>query len=217
MPSLLGGQYTFALGVVQRSIYGEQTKMRKNLVGVVAIQGDYDKHILAVKESGAEAREIRTAEDLEGVHRVIIPGGESTTVSMLLQRYGLADALTFRVQAGMPIWGTCMGMILMARTVENRPEQYSLRFLDITVRRNAFGAQVHSFEDEVTVTGLDEPSLAVFIRAPVVTQLGPDVHVVSEYKGQVVAVRQGNRLGTSFHPELTSDRRFHQWFLSFAA
>ncbi len=190
--------------------------MIKNLVGVVAIQGDYDKHIIAVRECGAEAREIRTAEDLDGVDRVIIPGGESTTVSMLMRRFGLAGALTARVQAGMPIWGTCMGMILMAREVESRPEQFSLRFLDITVRRNAFGAQVNSFEDEVTVSGLDQPSLAVFIRAPVVTQLGPEVQVLSEYKGQVVAVREGNRLGTSFHPELTSDRRLHHWFLSFA-
>lgn len=185
------------------------------MVGVVAIQGDFEKHIQALERCGvSDIREVRTPEDLAGVERAIIPGGESTTVGMLMQRFRLGDALQARAKEGMPIWGTCMGMILMAAQVEGR-EQYSLNLLDITVRRNAFGAQVHSFEDEVQVEGLDEPVTGVFIRAPVVTECRGEAKAIASYEGKVVAVRQGNLLGTSFHPELTDDTRLHRWFLGF--
>ena len=185
-------------------------------VGVVAIQGDFEKHIEALRRTeteGLQVREVRTAEDLAQVERLIIPGGESTTVGLLMQRFGLADALQAAAREGMPVWGTCMGMIMMARNVVNRPGQFTLDLLDIDVERNAFGAQVHSFEDAVPLKGLDEPVLGVFIRAPVVTRMGTEVEALGVYGGRVVAVQSGKRLGTSFHPELTEDVRLHQYFL----
>ena len=183
-------------------------------VGVVAIQGDFERHRAALQRhaEGLNVLEVRTPEELGKVERAILPGGESTTVGLLMERYGLGAALKRAVSEGMPLWGTCMGMILMAHRVVGR-EQYTLDLLDIDVERNAFGAQVHSFEDQVRIAGLEEPVLAVFIRAPVVTRLGPDVQLLGTYEGRVVAVRQANRLGTSFHPELTDDTRLHGFFL----
>ena len=181
-------------------------------VGVVAIQGDFEKHLQALNRVGAKGKELRVAEDLEGVSRVIIPGGESTTVGKLMVRFGLGAALQDQGRKGMPIWGTCMGMILMASRIEDR-DQYSLDLLDVTVRRNAFGAQVHSFEDAVTISGLSEPVTGVFIRAPIVTDVGPEVESIGSYDGKIVAVRQGNLVGTSFHPELTEDDRFLEFFM----
>jgi 5'-phosphate synthase pdxT subunit len=186
-------------------------------VGVVAIQGDFERHITSLQRLDLPevvVREVRSAEDLDGVDRVIIPGGESTTVGLLMRRFGLGPALIARAQEGLPIWGTCMGMILMASEIEERPNQYSLKLLDISVQRNAFGTQVHSFEDAVPIAGLEEPILGVFIRAPVVTRTGLDVETIATYEGKIVGVRQGKLLGTSFHPELTQDTRFHAWFLS---
>jgi pyridoxal 5'-phosphate synthase pdxT subunit len=184
------------------------------VVGVLAVQGDFTKHMDAVRacDDSALVREVRTPEQLAEVDRLIIPGGESSTVGLLLARFGLGEAIRARANAGMPIWGTCMGMILLANEVENRV-QYRLDLLDITVRRNAFGAQVHSFEDAVPIVGMEEPVTAVFIRAPIVTRTGPEVQTLATYDDKVVAVRQGNRVGTSFHPELTDDLRFHRWFL----
>ncbi|HRK20440.1 MAG TPA: pyridoxal 5'-phosphate synthase glutaminase subunit PdxT [Fimbriimonadaceae bacterium] len=186
-------------------------------VGVVAIQGDFEKHLDALRRSGLPESaifEVRTPEDLAQVDRAILPGGESTTVGLLMQRYGLGEALQQAAAKGMPIWGTCMGMILMAKSVFGRPDQYTLNLLDIEVERNAFGAQVHSFEAEVAVKGLEEPVTGVFIRAPVVVQRGSNVEVLAEYEGKIVAVIEGRRLGTSFHPELTDDIRLHQRFLA---
>ncbi len=188
-------------------------------VGVVSIQGDVEKHIRALERAGVASHRIvavRTPEELAGVERAIIPGGESTTVGLLMQRYGLGEALQARAREGMPLWGTCMGMILMAREIEDRPEQYTLGVLDVAVRRNAFGAQVHSFEDEVTLEGLDRVVLGVFIRAPIVTRLGEGVQAIGRHAGQIVAVRQGSLLGTSFHPELTDDPRLHAAFMELA-
>ncbi len=184
-------------------------------VGVVALQGDFEKHIEALRRTSLEVVpvEVRTPEDLATVERAILPGGESTTVGLLMRRFGLGEALKEAAGEGMPIWGTCMGMIMLAKGIEDRPEQYSLGLLDIDVRRNAFGAQVHSFETAVPVSGLDTPVMGVFIRAPIVTRCGAGVEALSEYQGKVVAVRQGNILGTSFHPELTDDTRLHHWFL----
>ena len=182
--------------------------------GVVSIQGDFEKHIAALKAAGApDVVEVRTPEDLLKVDRLILPGGESTTVGLLMDRFGLGQAIKERAKDDFPIWGTCMGMILMATEIEGRPEQYSLGLLDVTVKRNAFGAQVHSFEDAVPMEGLDEPVLGVFIRAPILTRLGEGVEELARYDGQVVAARKGRLLGTSFHPELTEDTRLHRWFL----
>lgn len=183
-------------------------------VGVIALQGDFEKHIEAFSRiSGVSPIEVRTPQELEDADFIIIPGGESSTVGKLMQRFGLGDAICRKVESGTPIWGTCMGMIIMANSVENS-DQYSLSLLDITVRRNAFGSQVHSFEDSVSIVGLEEPVLGVFIRAPIVTQVGSSVEILGEYNDQVVAVRSGSRIGTSFHPELTDDNRFHEWFLT---
>jgi pyridoxal 5'-phosphate synthase pdxT subunit len=186
-------------------------------IGVLAVQGDFSKHMEAYESAGVpphELQEVRTVDDLAQVDRLTIPGGESSTVGLLLERYGLGPAIIERAQAGMPVWGTCMGMILMANEVEER-DQYRLGLLEITVRRNAFGAQVHSFEDEVAMVGLDHPVMGVFIRAPIVTRVGEGVTVLSTYDDKIVGVRQGSCLGTSFHPELTSDTRLHEWFLTF--
>jgi pyridoxal 5'-phosphate synthase pdxT subunit len=181
-------------------------------VGVLAIQGDFERHISACAAVGAQAVEVRTILDLKQVERLIIPGGESTTVGLLLERFGLGTAITERARTGMPIWGTCMGMIMMAKRVEGHA-QYSLGLLDITVRRNAFGAQVHSFEDEVDVSFLGRPVTGVFIRAPIVTQFEADVESIARYNGAIVGVQSGKLLGTSFHPELTSDTQIHTWFM----
>ena len=182
-------------------------------VGVLAVQGDFARHLALFAGIGVDAREVRTVEDLATVERLVIPGGESTTVGLLLARYGLGDEIKNRVAAGMPIWGTCMGMILLAKSIEGRPDQPTLGLLDIEVRRNAFGAQVHSFETAVAIKDVGEVE-AVFIRAPIATRLGPGVESVAEYDGRTIAVRQGRRLGTSFHPELTGDDRLHRAFLA---
>ena len=181
-------------------------------VGIVAIQGDYEKHAAAFAACGAAVRFVRTPEELDGTDRIVIPGGESTTVGKLMQRFGLGEAIAESAKTGTPVWGTCMGMILMAKEVEGH-EQYRLGILDVTVRRNAFGAQVHSFEDRVEITGFDEPVTGVFIRAPIVVKAGEGVRTLGCYQGAIVAVREGNLLGTSFHPELTDDRRIHERFL----
>lgn len=183
-------------------------------VGVLAIQGDYACHMQVFASLGATVSEVRTPEDLAQVERLVIPGGESSTVGKLLERYGTGAAIRERAAAGMPIWGTCMGMIMLAQRIENRT-QYSLELMDITVRRNAFGAQVHSFETEVPMAGWEEPLTAVFIRAPIVTEIGPEVEVLARYEDQIVAVRQGKLLGTSFHPELTDDPRLAAEFLTY--
>jgi len=188
----------------------------RSVVGVVSLQGDYAKHreTFARIHPAVDSIEVRTPEDLTQCDRLVLPGGESTTVGKLMQRFGLGEAILEKAQAGMPIWGTCMGMILMASRIEGH-EQYTLDLLDISVRRNAFGSQIHSFEDSVVMPTLDSEVLGVFIRAPIVTEIGPDVQILGEYENQIVAVRQGNRLGTSFHPELTDDLTLHEWFLTF--
>lgn len=182
---------------------------------MVAIQGDFERHVEALRRCcrAPDVKLLRTAEDLEGVNHAIIPGGESTTVGKLMERFGLGPALIEASKRGMPIWGTCMGMILMAKRVIGYERQYGLGLLDVTVERNAFGAQVHSFETEINVACLDAPMTAVFIRAPIVRALGDGVEAMAHVDGKVVAVRQGHLVGTSFHPELTDDARLHEWFL----
>ncbi len=183
-------------------------------VGVVALQGAVRAHLDAFAELGATAVPVRTPSQLEDVDAVVIPGGESTTISMLLDSSGLRAPLAARLAEGLPAFGTCAGMILLATTVlDGRPDQVSFGVVDIDVRRNGFGRQRDSFEADLDLAGDDEPLHAVFIRAPVVERAGPDVEVLARIGDQPVLARQGRVFVSSFHPELTGDRRLHARFL----
>ena len=186
-------------------------------IGVLAIQGDFIEHRHALDRVGVESCEVRLPDQLDGVDGLIIPGGESTTIVQLIDIYGFRPALEDAAGKGLPIWGTCAGMIVMARELtDRRPEPLNL--MDIVVSRNAFGRQVDSFEADLEITGLDPtPFRAVFIRAPVVDEVGPGVEVLAELDdGRPVAVRQGALLATAFHPELTFDSRMHRLFAEMA-
>jgi 5'-phosphate synthase pdxT subunit len=183
-------------------------------VGILALQGDFDKHAAMLQRIGVPFREVRKVADLQAVDALIIPGGESTTIGRLMARYGLDVAIRERAQKGMPIYGTCAGMILLAKAIANS-QQERLGLMDIEVIRNAFGSQIESFEADLHFKPLgDRPVRAVFIRAPVVSRVGEGVEVLSEFEGKVVAVQQGKLLATAFHPELTDDERIHRYFLS---
>ena len=178
------------------------------------MQGDVAEHIAALQRAGATPLEVKTPDDLARVDALIVPGGESTTVIKLLERFGLAAPIKDRVNAGMPLWGTCMGLILAAHDVADLP-QPTLDLIDITVRRNAFGRQVASAEVDLAIPALGQkPFPAVFIRAPWIERAGAGVDVLGSRNGHVVFVRQRNVLGSSFHPELTDDDRLHRYFLS---
>lgn len=182
-------------------------------IGVLALQGDVAEHLEALRRNGLPGVEVKTRAALESVDGLIIPGGESTTVAKLLERFGLRDPLIARIRAGMPTWGTCMGMIVLSKDIVGMPDQPRLGVLDVTVRRNAFGRQVESAEIPLRIPLLGEqPFPGVFIRAPWVERTGAGVDVLSSLEGKGVMVRQGNILGTSFHPELTRDGRIHRWF-----
>ena len=183
-------------------------------IGVLALQGDFVEHAGVLRSLGVEAREVRLPRDMEEVQALIIPGGESTTFSHLMDLYGLREPITQRAAGGMPVWGTCAGMIMMARNIDV-PRPRPMGLMDIDVRRNAYGRQVDSFEADLTVEVLGaEPFHAVFIRAPAVSRVGPGVKVLADLSGWgTVAVQQGNLMATAFHPEITSDTRFHQYFL----
>ena len=184
-------------------------------VGVLALQGAFREHVAAVTRLGATAREVRQLKDIDGIDALIIPGGESTTMGKLLNEWNMLEPLRQRILDGMPVYGSCAGLILLCREIENS-DQPRLGVLDATVRRNAFGRQVDSFETELNIPEIGaDPIPAVFIRAPVITGVGAGVTVLAEVKGQAVAVRQNNILATSFHPELTPDTRMHSYFLSF--
>jgi pyridoxal 5'-phosphate synthase pdxT subunit len=182
-------------------------------IGVLALQGDVPEHLRALEEAGAEAVPVKTREALAQVDGLVIPGGESTTVGMLLERFDLMEPLRRRVAAGMPLFGTCTGLILMAREIEGSG-QPRIGCMDVAVRRNAYGRQVDSFETAVSAPALgEEPLPAVFIRAPQVTRVEPGVEVLAETEAGPVLVRQGRMLGAAFHPELTGDRRVHALFV----
>jgi 5'-phosphate synthase pdxT subunit len=190
---------------------------RQPVIGVLAYQGDVREHLAALAAVGAEGREVRTPAELEQVDGLIVPGGESTVIGKLAHRYGLLEPLRERARAGLPVFGTCAGMIFLAREVEG-PPQHLLGVMDVRVRRNAFGRQVASFETEFDVKGLDGgPVSAVFIRAPWISDPGPEVEVLAEVDGRVVAARQGDLLATAFHPELAGEHRFHRWFADLVA
>ena len=186
-------------------------------VGVLALQGDTREHLAALRDAGASAVTVRRREELDAVDALIIPGGESTTMSHLLRDLDLLEPLRKRLADGLPAYGACAGMILLASEIldagaEGR-EAVPLGGLDITVRRNAFGRQVDSFEGDVEFSGFDEPVHAVFIRAPWVERVGDGVQVLARAAGHPVAVRQGPVLATAFHPEVTGDRRIHRLFV----
>lgn len=193
---------------------------RQLTVGVLALQGDVREHANALAESGVAARPVRRPEELDQVDGLVIPGGESTTMSKLADVFELADPIRKRIADGMPVYGSCAGMIMLATEVlDGRPDQRGFDGIEMTVRRNAFGRQVDSFEAPVEITGVPGPAFhAVFIRAPWVERVGDGVEVLGRVTdgpaaGRVVAVRQGNLLATAFHPELTGDLRVHRYFV----
>jgi 5'-phosphate synthase pdxT subunit len=192
-------------------------------VGVLDLQGDVREHAAALASLGEAVRPVRGRHDLVGLRGLVLPGGESTTLSLLLESSGLFDPLGEALAGGLPVLGTCAGMILLAGTVlDGRPDQRRFGAIDLTIRRNGYGRQQASFECDVEVAAIgDEPLHAVFIRAPVVERVGPEVEVLAELPGtaerpgpaRAVVCRQGSVLTTSFHPELTGDRRLHQLFV----
>jgi len=179
--------------------------------GVLALQGDFREHAAVLAELGATPVEVRTPEDLAEVECLVIPGGESTTISKLARSAGLVEPIRERARAGMPMLGTCAGMIVMARRVIGLEPLLGL--VDITVRRNAYGRQVDSFETDLRVEGVDHPVRAVFIRAPIVEEVGPGVRVLAEHEGHPVVVEEGNLVVASFHPELVGETRLHEYVL----
>ena len=189
--------------------------MASTRVGVLALQGAFAAHAEMLEALGAEVVEVRVPGDLSGLAALVMPGGESTTMSKLLVSSGLFEALGKRLPHGFPVFGTCAGMILLAaRVLDGRPDQQCFAALDLTVRRNAYGRQVDSFEVDLAVDGLDAAFPALFIRAPLITEMGTSVQVIASHEGQPVLVRQGSVMAASFHPELTGDGRLHELFLS---
>ena len=188
-------------------------------VGVLALQGDVQEHLLAVRGCGAEASTVRTPDELASVDALILPGGESTTMSRLLKVFDLEMPLRERLADGMPTLSTCAGLILMSREVlDGRPDQIALGILDVSVRRNGYGRQVESFEADIPIAPLGvAPFRAVFIRAPLIEEAGPDADVIASFGNNPVAVAQGPHIGLCFHPEMTDDLRVHQLFLERAA
>lgn len=179
--------------------------------GVLALQGDFREHAQVLARLGATPVEVRTPEELAEVDCLVIPGGESTTISKLARSAGLVGPIRERAEAGMPMLGTCAGMIVMARRVIGLEPLLGL--VDITVRRNAYGRQVDSFETDLRVQGVDHPVRAVFIRAPMVEEVGPGVGVLAEHEGHPVVVEQGSLVVASFHPELVGETRLHEYVL----
>ena len=184
------------------------------VIGVLALQGDVREHVRALEDTGADAKPVRRLAEIEAVDGLVIPGGESTTLWKLATAFELMDPLSKLIKDGMPAFGSCAGMIMLADRLQDGVEgQMTFGGIDMTVRRNAFGRQVDSFERDITLRAGDEtPFHAVFIRAPWVDRAGPDVDVLAEDNGRIIAVRQGVLLATAFHPELTPDRRIHKLF-----
>ena len=187
------------------------------MIGVLAVQGDFAEHAAMLRRAdpSVDVHEVRTPKDLEGLDGLIVPGGESTTIGKLLVAYGLEAPIKTAAEHGMPVWGTCAGMILLARDIVGGEPDGRIGLMDLTVQRNAFGRQIDSFETELEFQGLDHPIHAVFIRAPTVQRLGSQAEALATLDdGRVVAARQGNLLATAFHPELTPDTSLHSWFIT---
>jgi len=207
------GQHSVAFKAAKAEYNGIAMK-----IGVLALQGDFAEHVAVLERLGADAREVRLPGQLDGLDGLIIPGGESTTIARLLERWELLEPIRGRARDGMAVWGTCAGAILLAERA-NDLDREGLRLMDITVERNAFGRQVDSFEVDLDVPALGPtPFHAVFIRAPRITYLGPKAEALASLAdGTVGAARQGRLLATAFHPELTNDARFHEYFLAVAS
>ena len=181
-------------------------------VGVLALQGDFREHVRVLEAAGATPIEVRTPAELADVAALVIPGGESTTIGKLARAYDLVGPIRERAADGMPVFGTCAGMIVLAeRVIDGEP---LLSLMDVTVRRNAYGRQVDSFEADVDVEGIEHPVRGVFIRAPWIEGIGPEVKVLSEHEGRPVVLEQGSLLAASFHPELIGETGLHEYFLS---
>ncbi|MFH8580067.1 pyridoxal 5'-phosphate synthase glutaminase subunit PdxT [Streptomyces zaomyceticus] len=189
--------------------------MSTPVIGVLALQGDVREHLIALAAADAVARPVRRPEELAEIDGLVIPGGESTTISKLADLFGMAEPLRERIAAGLPVYGTCAGLIMLAEKIlDPRSGQETFGGIDMIVRRNAFGRQNESFEAGVTVEGIEDgPVEGVFIRAPWVESVGAEVEILAEHEGHIVAVRQGRVLATSFHPELTGDHRIHALFV----
>lgn len=181
-------------------------------IGVLALQGAVREHLRMLERAGAEATAVKRPEQLAGLDGLVIPGGESTTIGKLMHQYGLSEPIREMAASGKPLFGTCAGLILLAKRIEGA-ESAHLALMDITVRRNAFGRQRESFETDLPVAGVADDFRAVFIRAPYITEAGPGVDVLSRIDDKIVAVRQGHLLASAFHPELTEDVRMHAFFV----
>ncbi|GGK35852.1 pyridoxal 5'-phosphate synthase subunit PdxT [Caldalkalibacillus thermarum] len=181
-------------------------------VGVLALQGAVREHLNMIEKCGAEPVAVKKVEQLDDLSGLIIPGGESTTIGKLIRRYGFRDPLLEKGQNGFPLFGTCAGLIVLAKTIEGGEDPH-LPLMDIRVQRNAFGRQRDSFETDLHINGVGDGFRAVFIRAPLIVKVGEGVEVLARHKDQIVAARQNHLLAASFHPELTDDSRFHRYFL----
>jgi len=181
-------------------------------IGVLALQGAVAEHIRSIERAGAEAIPVKRVEQLGDIDGLIIPGGESTTIGKLMRKYDFMDAIRSFSSQGKPIFGTCAGLIVLAERIQGEEEAH-LKLMDITVARNAFGRQRESFETDLKVVGIDEPVRAVFIRAPLILEVGEGVEVLSTYNDEIVTARQGHLLAASYHPELTDDYRLHAYFI----
>lgn len=192
---------------------GDKETMEPKRIGVLALQGAFAEHCRALEALGCTACEVRRVEELEDLDGLIIPGGESTTIGSLLVKWGLMEALKEKIIAGLPVYGTCAGLILLAKEIAGSA-QPRLGVMDIQVLRNGYGRQVDSFEADLDIAVLGpEPFVGVFIRAPIIQEVGPGVEVLAEWEGYPVLVRQGKLLASTFHPELTNDLRLHRYFL----
>ncbi|MDQ1236603.1 5'-phosphate synthase pdxT subunit [Paenibacillus sp. SORGH_AS306] len=180
-------------------------------IGVLALQGAVAEHLKSLQLAGAEAISIKRIEQLEEIDGLVIPGGESTTIGKLMRKYGFIEAIQQFSEQGKPLFGTCAGLIVLSERIAGQ-DQPHLSLMDMTVSRNAFGRQRESFETDLDVVGIDEPIRAVFIRAPLIQEVGEGVQVLSTYHDEIVTARQGHLLACSFHPELTDDYRLHQYF-----
>lgn len=184
------------------------------LVGVLSLQGAYIEHIDKLnKISGVKGVEVKRKEDFDKIDGLILPGGESTTIGKLLERYNLLDYLKTLILEGLPVFGTCAGLILLSKKIENKHYQPTLGILDITIKRNAFGAQINSMEIDLKIKDFDIPYKAIFIRAPVVKEVGNGIEILAEVEEGAVFIRHGKILGASFHPELTDDLKIHKMFI----
>lgn len=183
-------------------------------IGVLTLQGGFDKHIESLVKLEVEAIKVREVKELDSIDGLVIPGGESTTIIRLLKNFGIYDILRKKIVEGMPVFGTCAGMILLSRGISSHENQETLNLMNFRVSRNDYGRQIDSFDADLSIKGLEEkPVPAVFIRAPRITEISDSVEILSEYNGSPVMVREKNMLAASFHPELTSDTRVHSLFI----